>query len=95
METRKGVYKAKSSMGSIESIYDEYLSVPTYYGELNKADELSLSANPTLAARLTGADPARVRTVARVASSPSELPPARELLSQIAEVLGLEARIDR
>jgi ribosomal protein S18 acetylase RimI-like enzyme len=46
---------------------DEYLSVPTYYGELNKADELSLAANPTLAARLTGADPARVRSVARVA----------------------------
>ena len=32
---------------------DEYLSVPTYYGELSTADELSLSANPTLAARLT------------------------------------------
>jgi ribosomal protein S18 acetylase RimI-like enzyme len=74
---------------------DEYLSVPTYYGELNKADELSLSANPTLAARLTGADPARVRAVARVASSPAELAPARELLTEIADVLGLEARIDR
>jgi ribosomal protein S18 acetylase RimI-like enzyme len=74
---------------------DEYLSVPTYYGELSKADELSLAANPTLAARLTGADPARVRTVARVASSPSELPPARELFAQIADLLGLEARIDR
>jgi predicted GNAT family acetyltransferase len=74
---------------------DEYLSVPTYYGELNKADELSLSANPTLASRLTGADPTRVRAVARVASSPAELPPARELLGQIADVLGLEARIDR
>ena len=74
---------------------DEYLSVPTYYGELNKADELSLSANPTLAARLTGADPARVRAVARVAASPSELPPARELFGQIVEVLGLEARIER
>jgi GNAT superfamily N-acetyltransferase len=74
---------------------DEYLSVPTYYGELSKADELSLSANPTLAARLTGADPARVRAVARVASSPSELPPARELAGQIADVLGLEARIER
>jgi ribosomal protein S18 acetylase RimI-like enzyme len=74
---------------------DEYLSVPTYYGELSKADELSLSANPTLAARLTGADPARVRAVARIAASPSELPPARELLDQIADVLGLEARIDR
>ena len=74
---------------------DEYLSVPTYYGELSTADALSLSANPTLAARLTGADPARVRAVARIAPSPSELPPARELLGQIADVLGLEARIDR
>ena len=74
---------------------DEYLSVPTYYGELNKADELSLSANPTLVARLTGADPARVRSVARVASSPAELPPAHELLGEIAAVMNLEARIER
>jgi ribosomal protein S18 acetylase RimI-like enzyme len=74
---------------------DEYLSVPTYYGELSKADELSLAANATLAARLTGADPARVRAIARIASSPSELPPSRDLLDQIAETLGLEARIDR
>jgi ribosomal protein S18 acetylase RimI-like enzyme len=74
---------------------DEYLSVPSYYGELNKADELSLAANPTLVARLTGADPARVRAVARVASSPSELPPARELLSELASVMNLEARIER
>jgi hypothetical protein len=74
---------------------DEYLSVPTYYGELTKADELSLAANPTLAARLTGADPQRVRAVARIASSPTELPPARELLAQIAETLKLEPRIDR
>jgi len=74
---------------------DEYLSVPTYYGELNKADELSLAANPTLVARLTGADPARVRAVARVASAPAELPPPRELVAQIAAVMGLEARIER
>jgi ribosomal protein S18 acetylase RimI-like enzyme len=74
---------------------DEYLSVPTYYGDLNKADELSLAANATLVARLTGADPARVRAVARTASSPSELPPARELLEQIAVVMKLEARIER
>jgi ribosomal protein S18 acetylase RimI-like enzyme len=74
---------------------DEYLSVPTYYGDLNKADELSLAANATLAARLTGADPARVRAVARTASSPSELPPARELLDEIAAVMNLEARIER
>jgi ribosomal protein S18 acetylase RimI-like enzyme len=74
---------------------DEYLSVPTYYGDLNKADELSLAANATLVSRLTGADPATVRAVARVASSPSELPPGRELIGQIAELLGVEARIDR
>ena len=74
---------------------DEYLSVPTYYGDLNKADELSLAANPTLVARLTGADPARVRAVARVASSPAELPPARDLLEEIADVMKLEARIER
>jgi len=74
---------------------DEYLSVPTYYGDLNKADELSLAANATLVARLTGADPASVRAVARTASSPAELAPARELLGQIAAVMKLEARIER
>ncbi len=74
---------------------DEYLSVPSYYGELSKADELSLAANATLVSRLTGADPVRVRAVARSASSPSELPPARELLADIAEVMNLEARIER
>ena len=74
---------------------DEYLSVPAYYGPLSKADEIALAANPTLLARLTGADPARVRAVARIASSHAELPPARELLAQIAEVMKLEARIER
>lgn len=74
---------------------DEYLSVPTYYGGLNKADELSLAANPTLVARLTGADPARVRAVVRTASSLSELPPARELLEQVAGVMNLDAKVER
>jgi ribosomal protein S18 acetylase RimI-like enzyme len=74
---------------------DEYLSVPDYYGELNKADELSLAANPTLVARLTGADPGRIRAVARTASSPADLPPARELLAEIAAAMNLEARIER
>jgi ribosomal protein S18 acetylase RimI-like enzyme len=74
---------------------DEYLSVPTYYGDLNKADELSLAANATLVARLTGADPARVRAVARTASTTAELPPARELLAEIAAAMNLEARIER
>ena len=68
---------------------DEYLSVPSYYGPLPRVDELALAANPTLVARLTGAEPASVRAVVRNASSPGELPPAPELLAQIAEVLGL------
>lgn len=68
---------------------DEYLSVPTYYGPLPRVDELALAANPTLVGRLTGADPARIRAVACIAASPAELPPAPELLAQIAEALGL------
>jgi ribosomal-protein-alanine N-acetyltransferase len=74
---------------------DEYLSVPSYYGDLSKADELSLSANATMMSRLTGAEPAQVRAVVRTASSPAELPTARELAGQIAGVFGLETRIDR
>lgn len=70
---------------------DEYLSVPTYYGELPKGDELALAANPTLVSRLTGADRDEVRRVARSAGSPAELPPARELYEQIARLMGLEA----
>src|SRR5579883_812292 len=71
-------------------LVDEYLSVPTYYGPLEKVDELSLAANPTLVARLTGADPALVRAVVRTAASPAELPPGAELLGEIAAVLGIE-----
>ena len=44
---------------------DEYLSVPAFYGEVPKGDELALAANPTLVARLTGADRDEVRRVAR------------------------------
>jgi hypothetical protein len=36
-----------------------------------------------------------VRAVARNASSPSELPPARDLFHQIAELMKLEVRIER
>jgi ribosomal protein S18 acetylase RimI-like enzyme len=68
---------------------DEYLSVPTYYGELSKGDELALEANPTLVARLTGADRDEVRRVIRTAASPSDLP--ADLYEQIAALMGLEA----
>jgi hypothetical protein len=72
------------------SMVDEYLSVPEYFGELPPGDVMALGANPTVVARLTNADPARVRAVARTASSPAELPPAEELYRQIAEVLGVQ-----
>ena len=69
---------------------DEYLSVPEYYGSLPPGDVYALGANATVLGRLTGADPRRVREVARTAASPSELPPAQELYEQIATVLGVQ-----
>jgi ribosomal protein S18 acetylase RimI-like enzyme len=72
------------------SIVDEYQSVPEHFGPLPPGDVVALGANPTVVARLTGAEPARVRAVARTASSPDQLPPPDELLQQIAEVMGLE-----
>jgi len=71
------------------SMVDEYASVPEYFGPLPPGDALALGANPTVVARLTNADPARVRAVARTAASPADLPPANELYRQIAEVLGV------
>ena len=70
---------------------DEYASVPEYRGPLPPGDVIALGANPTVVARLTGADPARVRAVARTASSPADLPPALELHDQIADVMGVPA----
>jgi ribosomal protein S18 acetylase RimI-like enzyme len=69
---------------------DEYLSVPEFYGPLPPGDVYALGANPTVVARLTGADARRVREVARTATSMSELPPAEDLYRRIAEVLGVE-----
>jgi hypothetical protein len=68
---------------------DEYLSVPSYYGQLSKGDELALAANPTLVSRLTGAERDDVKRVARTADSPAGLPPAPELYEQIARLMGL------
>jgi GNAT superfamily N-acetyltransferase len=72
------------------SVVDEYQSLPEHFGQLPPGDVVALGANPTVVSRLTGAEPARVRAVARTASSPDELPPADELLQQLAAVLGLE-----
>jgi hypothetical protein len=71
-------------------VMDEYLSVPEYHGALPPGDVIGLGANPTVVARLTGADPARIREVARTGRSTEELAPAQELFDQIAGVLGLE-----
>ncbi|HEY2541767.1 MAG TPA: hypothetical protein VGH92_01820, partial [Gaiellaceae bacterium] len=68
---------------------DEYLSVPEFYGPLPPGDVYALGANATVVARLTGADPQRVRAVARTAATAGELPPAQELYEQIADVMGV------
>ena len=68
---------------------DEYLSVPEFYGELPPGDVVALGSNPTVVARLTGADARRVREVARTAATIAELPPAQELVEQIAVVMGV------
>jgi hypothetical protein len=69
---------------------DEYLSVPEYYGAMPSGDVVALGANPTVVARLTGADRARFRSVARTAGSTGELPPAPELLASIAGEMRIE-----
>jgi GNAT superfamily N-acetyltransferase len=71
------------------SVVDEYASVPEYHGSLPPGEVVALGANPTVVARLTGADPARVREIARTGSSPADLPPALELHAQIAELMGV------
>jgi hypothetical protein len=69
---------------------DEYASLPEFRGPLPPGEVIALGANPTVVARLTGAEPARVREIARTASSPADLPPALELHQQIAELMGVQ-----
>jgi hypothetical protein len=71
-------------------VMDEYLSVPEHHGELPPGDVIALSANPTVVARLTGADPADVRRVIRTGKRLEDLAPALELVTQVAAVLGVE-----
>ncbi len=71
-------------------LLDEYMSVPEYRGPLAPGDAIAMRANPTVIARLTGSDPASIRRVARTADSPVDLPPAEDLLSELADALGLE-----
>ncbi len=69
---------------------DEYLSIPDYYGPLPPGDAVALGANPTVVARLTGGDPARIRELLGTVGSPRELPPPDELLRELADVMGIE-----
>lgn len=70
-------------------LMDEYVSVPSFR-QVAPGDAIALRANPTVLARLTGAEPARIRAVARTAESPEELPPPEELIAEIAAALGIE-----
>ena len=70
-------------------IVDEYLSVPEFYGPLPPGDVVGLAANPRVVSRLTGADPEAVRRIAITASAPADLAPARDLLAELAGVLGI------
>ena len=71
-------------------VMDEYLSVQEYYGPLPPGDVVALAANPTVVARLTGADPGAVRAAALHASTPADLPPAPELAASIGRTMGIE-----
>jgi len=71
-------------------VVDEYLSAPEFYGPLPPGDVVGLAANPTVVSRLTGADPEAIRRIARTAPSPADLPPARDLLAELAAQLGAE-----
>jgi ribosomal protein S18 acetylase RimI-like enzyme len=70
-------------------VADEYASVPEHFGPLPPGDVVALSANPTVAARLTGSDPARLKEIALTAATAAELPPAEQLLAGVAAVLGV------
>ena len=71
------------------SVADEYSSLPEYHGPLPPGDVVALSANPTVAQRLTGADPDSLRAAAKTASSSADLPPAEDLYAELAAVLGV------
>jgi hypothetical protein len=74
-------------------VMDEYLSVPEHHGELPPGDVIALSANPTVVARLTGADPGEVRRVVRTAKTVEDLPAAPELVAEVAAVIGVEGAV--
>ena len=71
-------------------LVDEYLSVPSFYGELPTVEQLGLVANPTIVSRVTGAPFDDVRRIARNAPSAADLPDAEELYRQIAAMMQVD-----
>jgi hypothetical protein len=63
--------------------------VPEFFGPLPPGDVVALGANPRVVARLTGADPNRIRGLARTASSPDDLLPPEQLVAEIAAAMGV------
>jgi hypothetical protein len=72
-------------------VVDEYLSVPEFHGPLPPGEVIALGANPRLMARMTGANAEAIRATARTAGDPGDLPPASELIGQIADLFGIPA----
>jgi hypothetical protein len=72
-------------------VVDEYLSVPEFHGPLPPGEVIALGANPRLMARMTGADSEAIRATARTSADPGDLPPASELIAQIADLFGIPA----
>ena len=68
---------------------DEYLSVPEFHGPLPPGDVVAMAANPTVLARLTGAEHATIRAAAPTAAFPAELPPAQEIAARLVAALRL------
>ena len=76
-------------------IMDEYLSVPEYHGPLPPGEVIAMGANPRVVNRLTGADAARIREIARTAERPEDLPPPAETLAGLADAFGVPAATER
>jgi hypothetical protein len=71
-------------------VMDEYLSIQEFYGPIPPGDVVALAANPTVVARLTGADPAAVATAAVHGGLPAELPPPTETIAALGRAMGIE-----
>lgn len=74
-------------------VVDEYASVPEFHRALPPGEVVALSANPVVIERYTGADREAVRAATPSASVARDLPPARELLASLADVLQLDGAL--